>query len=104
MPRREYLLWDIEGDMPRLDCVVEEVKPATRLDGELVRLRIEARSGDRGPAPGEVVWMNMDDLFRHDCLRAVWTDEDERAHREATEPERIRDRDIDRGEDLDWSM
>ena len=34
MPPREYLPWDIEGDMPRLDCVVEQIRPATRLDGE----------------------------------------------------------------------
>ena len=109
MPRREYYLWDIEGAMPRLDCVVEEVKPATRLDGELVRLRVEARSGDSGPAPGQVVWMNMDDLFLHGCLRAVWTDENERARIvarfriEAAERERMLDRDIERGQGFDWS-
>ena len=106
MPRREYYLWDIEGDMPRLDCIVEEVEPAKRSSGERVGLHVEARSGESGPGPGEVVWMNMDDLFRHGCLRAEWIDEDERtriearARREAAVEERTRDR----GEDLDWSM
>lgn len=61
MPRREYLRWNIEGDPPRLDCVVEEVEPATRSSGERVRLHVEARSGESGPTPGEVVWMNMED-------------------------------------------
>ena len=110
MPRGDYLLWRIEGDLPRLDCVVEEVKPARGSDEEMVGLRVEARSGDSGPATGEVVWMYMKDLFRHECLRAVWANEDERARAvararfEAAERERTRDRNLQRGEDLDWSM
>ena len=102
----ESLRWRIEGDMPRLDGIVVEVGPVMGMDGEVAKLRIEARSGERGPAPGETVWMHMDGLRDHDCVRAVWADEDERARieardrREAAERERIRDRHIDRGEDL----
>ena len=51
MPRGEYLLRDIDGDLPRLDCVVEEVRPATRSSGERVRLFVEARSVESGPHP-----------------------------------------------------
>ena len=106
----ESLRWRIEGDMPRLDGIVVEVELAMPMDGEAAKLRVEARSGERGPAPGETVWMHMDDLRHHDCVRAVWADEDERARieararREAAERERIRDHHIDRGEDFDRSM
>ena len=102
----ESLRWRIEGDMPRLDGIVVEVGPVMPMDGEVAKLRVEARSGERGPAPGEMVWMHMDDLRQHDCVRAVWADEDERARieardrSEAAERERIRDRHMDRGEDL----
>ena len=83
MLRRGYLLRDFEDARPWLDCIVEQVKPDRH--PELVALRVEARSGESGPAPGEVVWMNMDDPFRHECSRAVWADEDERARHEAAE-------------------
>ena len=84
MPADADLRWNIEDELPRLDCVVVGVEPGERPAEELVELRVEAREGPRGPDPGERLWTDMATLARQRCLRAAWADEDERARIEAS--------------------
>ena len=109
MPSDADIRWRIDEDeRPRLDCVVVEVESAERAYDDLVELRVEARAGPRGPAPGDVTWVSITTLLGNDCRRAAWADEDERARRDARERraatrerERLRQRRLDRGRD--WS-
>ena len=110
MPPDADIRWRIDEDeRPRLDCVVVEVEPAERAYDDLVELRVEARAGPRGPAPGDTMWVSITTLLGNHCRRAAWADEDERARRvvrerraAAHERERIRQRRLDRGRDFSY--
>ena len=71
------------ADRPRTEAVVESVLPFGDPHFDLVLLRIESCSSERGPAPGSSEWLRMRTLFEDGCFRMPWDDEDERARVEA---------------------
>lgn len=98
---------DTGGERWRIEGEVETVRHRS-----LVSVRIAACAHERGPEPGSVVRLTMDELLEFDCMRMPSADEDARARLEAQarrehaeaeerfarhERERRRARDIDRG-------
>ena len=106
-------VYGIRGELPRLDCVVEAVLAHERPEYyESARLRIEASPDGTAPASRDAMQVPMETLLEHDCRRAPWADEDERARIEAHERHASQARERayrlgrarKRGRDWSWTM